>query len=76
MAEGKATRDFSDAQEKAVCRLLGGQQVANSGAGHFCKSDVVVKDASLGIECKTSTTVKGSFTVKREWLDKSKEESF
>ena len=74
--EIKPTRYYSDLQEKAVCRLLGGYQVANSGAGHFCKSDVVVKDVSLGIECKTCVTDKSSFSIKRDWLEKSKEEGF
>ena len=76
MSKVEPTRAFSDAQEKRVCRLLDGFQVANSGAGHFCKSDVIVKAASLGIECKTSTTAKSSFSIKREWLEKSREEGF
>ena len=72
----EATRYYSDIQEKAVCKLLGGKQTPNSGAGHFCKSDVVVKEASLGIECKTCTSEKSSFSIKKEWLEKSKEEGF
>ena len=74
--ESEYTRHFSDVHEKSVCYALGGRQVSNSGAGRFEKGDVVVDDASLLIECKTSMTEKSSFSVKHDWLTKNKEESF
>lgn len=70
----RPTRFYSDKQEKAVAKAVGGKQTANSGATPFYKGDVVT-DNWL-IECKTSTTEKVSFSIKREWLDKNKEEAF
>ena len=70
------TRYFSDLQEKAICNLLGGVQVSNSGAGKFKKGDVIVKDASLLIEAKTTTSSKESISIKKEWISKNKEEAF
>lgn len=71
-----STRYYSDAQEKSVCRALGGTQTSNSGAGHFQKGDVVVKDASLLVECKCSMTDKNSVSIKKEWFIKNKQELF
>lgn len=72
----KSTRYFSDIQEKSVCRLLDAVQQSNSGAGKFSKGDCVQKEASMLIECKTTTTDKQSFSIKKEWIDKNKEEAF
>ena len=72
----QATRTFSDIHEKSVCKALGAKQTNNSGAGNFRKGDCVQKPASLLIECKTTMTVKESVSIKKEWLDKNKEESF
>ena len=71
-----STRFFSDAHEKSVCKALSGHQTANSGAGHFSKGDVLLNDVSLMIECKTCMKDKDSFSIKREWLDKNKQEKF
>ena len=49
----ESTRYYSDKQEKEVCKITGGYQTSNSGAGAFAKGDVVVKDVSLLLECKT-----------------------
>jgi len=70
----KPTRWYSSKQEKAVAKVVDGKQVANSGASDFKKGDVTT-DSWL-IECKTATTVKKSFSIKQEWLDKNKEEAF
>lgn len=70
----KPTRWYSNKQEKAVAKVVDGKQVANSGASDFKKGDVTT-DSWL-IECKTTTTVKKSFSIKQEWLDKNKEEAF
>lgn len=72
----ESTRYYSDAQEKYIAKILGGTQTSNSGAGKFVKSDVVVKDASLSIECKTSMSEKASFSIKKEWITKHKEEAW
>lgn len=72
----ESTRYYSDMQEKSVVKLVGGQQVSNSGAGKFRKGDVHHDGASMLIECKTSTSDKSSISIKKEWIDKNKEEAF
>lgn len=71
-----ATRTFSDAHEKSVCKALGAVQCSNSGAGNFRKGDCVHQDASLLIECKTTMTEKSSVSIKKEWIDKNEDERF
>ena len=62
----KATRYFSQHQEKRVAKTLKGKCVSNSGAAKFVAGDVIT-DTWL-IECKTTTaTEKASFSIKREW---------
>ena len=70
----KPTRFYSNKQEKKVAKAIGGKQVANSGATPFHKGDVTT-DSWL-IECKTCTEDKKSFSIKKEWIDKNKEEAF
>ena len=70
-----STRYYSDLQENSVAKVLNGLKVANSGAGKFSSGDVVIKDASLLLECKTSTSEKKSFSIKREFLEKNKQEA-
>lgn len=75
--QGKfSTRAFSDLHEKSVCKALGATQTPNSGAGKWMKNDVIQREASLAIECKTSMTEKQSVSIKQEWLMKNKEEAF
>lgn len=69
------TRAFSDAQEKAVCRLLNATQQPNSGAGMFRKGDCYQKEASLLIEAKCVETDKSSFSIKKEWIEKNRQEA-
>lgn len=76
MTNKESTRYYSDRHEKSVCKALGGLQQSNSGAGLFKKGDVVVKDASLLVECKTCMTDKDSFSIKKEWISKNKKEAF
>lgn len=71
-----STRYYSDAQEKQICKLLDAVQTSNSGAGKFKKGDVIQKDSSLLIECKTVMTNKESFSIKKDWIIKNKEEAF
>lgn len=72
----ESTRYFSDAQEKSVCRALNAQQMPNSGATAFKKGDVVQKEASLLVECKTTMTDKDSFSIKKDWIEKNKMEAY
>ena len=71
----ESTRYYSDIQEKSVCKALNGIQNPNSGAAHFRKGDVVQRDASLLIECKTVMSHKDSISIKKNWIDKNKEEA-
>lgn len=70
----KSTRYYSNKQEKQVSKAVGGRQVSNSGATAFHKGDLKTKD--FLIECKTVTKVKDSFSIKKLWLIKNKEEAF
>ena len=70
----KPTRFYSKRQENNVAKVLNGKRTANSGATPFSKGDITTEQWL--IECKTSTTEKQSFSIKRDWLDKNKEESF
>lgn len=74
MSKVRPTRFYSNRQEKAVAKAIQGRQVANSGATAFSKGDVTT-DSWL-IECKTVTTEKKSFSIKRDWLEKNREEAF
>ena len=72
----ESTRYFSDIHEKSICKLLDAEQTSNSGAGMFKKGDVIQKEASLLIECKTVMQPEESISIKKEWILKNKEESF
>lgn len=69
-----STRYYSSRQEKRIAKAVNGKKVANSGATAFCKGDVTT-DSWL-FEAKTKTTESNSFSIKREWIEKNKEEAF
>ena len=70
----KPTRFYSKNQENNVAKAVKGRRTANSGATAFSKGDVVTD--KILIECKTTIDDKKSFTIKKEWIDKNKEEAF
>jgi len=70
----RPTRFYSSRQEKAVAKAVNGKQVANSGATAFNKGDITT-DKWL-IECKTCMKEQKAFSIKKEWLEKNKEEAF
>lgn len=70
----KPTRYYSNRQEKYVANKVDGYQTVNSGATRFKKGDISCPD--ILIECKTSVTEKNSFSVKKDILDKLKQEAF
>lgn len=72
----ESTRYYSDTHEKSICKALGGTQNSNSGAGNFSKGDVVVKEASLLIEAKCCMSSKSSVSIKKDWIEKNKQEGF
>lgn len=69
-----STRWYSSKQEKHISKAINGNQQSNSGATLFNKGDVYTQQWL--VECKTSMTEKESFSIKKEWLDKLKQESF
>lgn len=71
----KSTRDASKRQEKAIAKSVGGRRTPNSGATGFEKSDVYV-GSEWSIEAKTCMTPKSSFSIKKQWLEKMKEEQY
>ena len=70
----KATRYYSERQEKRVAKAVGGKTVANSGAPIFVAGDV--RTDEWLIECKTKTSESKSITVQKDWFDKNEEEAF
>lgn len=70
----RPTRFYSDKQEKAVAKVLKGKQTSNSGATAFSKGDV--RTDEFLIECKTCEKEQKSFSIRKEWLDKNREEAF
>ena len=70
----KPTRWYSNRQEKKIAHAVSGKQTANSGATPFSKGDVVTQ--SFLIEAKTVTAEQKTFTLKKEWFIKNKEEAF
>ena len=69
-----STRDYSDKQEKHIALVTGGKVQSNSGGTRFGGGDVHT-DKFL-IEAKTPTKEQTSFTIKKEWLFKMKEQQF
>ena len=69
-----ATRYYSNKQEKAVAKAVGGKRSANSGASLWQKSDVT--NELFALECKTHTEFREQFTIKHDWIEKNREEAF
>lgn len=70
----RPTRFYSKQQENQIAKSIGGKRVSNSGATAFHKGDVT-NDLFL-IEAKTHTEARQQFTIKKEWIDKNREEAF
>ena len=77
--EPKSTRDASNNQEKQIAKRVGGKKTANSGATAFHKGDVTINTDSGNndwlIEAKTCMTDKESFSIKKAWIEKNKQEA-
>lgn len=69
-----STRYYSSKQEKQIAKIVKGQCQSNSGATLFNKGDV--RTDNWLFEAKTCMSEKKSFSIKKEWLDKLKQESF
>lgn len=68
----KPTRYYSSKQEKAIAEATGGKQTANSGATPWQKGDVLTEQFLL--EAKTRTTHCDSISIKKEWIEKNRQE--
>ena len=68
------TRYFSDKQEKHIAKVTGGKVQINSGGTKFGGGDVHT-DKFL-IEAKTPTKEQTSFTIKKEWITKMREQAY
>ena len=71
-----STRYYSSLQEERISKKLNFIKQPNSGASLFNKSDLINKNISMAIECKTCMKNKDSFTIKKEWFEKQKNDSF
>ena len=72
--DAKPTRFYSSKQEKRIAKAVNGQRVVNSGATAFSKGDVRTDEWLF--EAKTKTSESQSFSIKKEWLLKNREEMF
>lgn len=70
----RPNRFYSKKQETKVAKALNMKRTPNSGATRFIKGDVVGDE--ILIECKTLTRAQKQHTIRKEWLDKNKEEAF
>ena len=70
-----STRYYSTRQEKKIAKQVKGKRTPNSGAGIWEKGDIMTDDGWL-FEAKTKMTESDSFTIKRAWIEKNKEEAF
>ena len=68
-----STRAKSSQQEKRIAKAMGGKQVIGSGSTPFLKGDVIA--GNLFIEAKTKMEPSKSISVKKEWLEKAKEQA-
>lgn len=65
---------YSNLQEKQIASKLGGKTQPNSGGTRFGGGDV--KAGCFLIEAKTTTKNQNSLNVRKEWLEKVKEQAF
>lgn len=70
----RPTRYYSKRQEDHVAKTINGKRCANSGATRFLKSDVLDKDTSY--ECKTVTKEVKQYPIKKEVIEKARQEAF
>ena len=68
------TRYFSDKQENHIAKVTGGKVQSNSGGTKFGGGDVHTN--KFFIEAKTPTKEQTSFTIKKEWIIKMREQAY
>lgn len=67
-------KDYSVSQERDIAHLLNGKAQSNSGGTRFGGGDVHTEE--FLVEAKTPTKEQESFTVKRDWVEKMREQAF
>ena len=72
----ESTRYFSSKHEDSIAKATGAKKQSNSGAGLFRKGDLVHNGADMLIEAKCCMSPKNSVSIKKEWIDKNKKESY
>jgi hypothetical protein len=71
-----STRYYSSKQEKEVAEKVKGKVTPNSGATSWQKGDININgQESFLLECKTKTSNSNSISIKKEWIDKNREEA-
>lgn len=70
----ESTRYKSNQQEKRIAKAMRGRQVVGSGSTPFLKGDVIA--GKLFIEAKTRAEPSKSISLKKEWIEKAKEQSY
>lgn len=70
----QSVKNCSKKQEEQIARMVGGRVQSNSGGTRFGGGDVHTD--SMFIEAKTPATDKQTFSIKREWLEKAREQAF
>ena len=66
---------YSKRQEMRVAKKSNGKAQINSGATRFEKGDVKVSDIGILIECKTKVAESKSLTIKKDWIEKLRQEA-
>ena len=68
------TRYFSDMQENHIAKVTRGKVQSNSGGTKFGGGDVHTD--KFFIEAKTPTKSQTSFTIKKDWITKMREQAY
>ena len=71
----ESTRYYSNLQEERIAEIMNARRQSNSGASLFSAGDVYNDKASILFECKTTTSPKESFSIKKEWIAKNRDEA-
>lgn len=71
-----STRECAAVQERRIAAKFAGIANNSSGSGRFNKSDVMLQNTDMLIECKTCVKPKESFSIKKEWIEKLKQECY
>ena len=74
MINKDSTRYKINIKEKRIAKALGGRQFIGSGSTPLLKGDVETGD--LFVESKTKMEPSKSISVKKQWIEKAKEQAY